>query len=432
MKNFKWLLVVLIVFIGFSCSKTQVDPPDVPDVPGELTGMNAIDVPDGFDWKMKTDYQLVLTGGDSDVITVTNMDGTRTVFMGSYHENENGEYLISLTLPSAYTSIIVNSTEVSLSGDVINVDVSSLKSRSALKAFGGYTYDNGFGTLAFEDLYPGIGDHDFNDLVIAYEVVVNTVTISTVDYVESIDFNFKVKAHGADLSNGFAFELTGATFPIENYTIEGQGLYGTWGHTPDVNADGFENGQSHPTIIAFKNIDYVMEKWTNTNDGDGHLPYAVMQITLSNKLIFHADYGNTITLDGTGDNVDGNDNGNVVGDFYLYNFNPFIYIGQERGKELHLVNYPPTDLAGINNSHWGFGTWDDASEDGGPYYVSNAGLPWALDIPIDTWAWPIEERDISLAYVKFNDWVVLGTPLTWYDNSIPANVNDSYLYDDMP
>ena len=39
------------------------------------------------------------------------------------------------------------------------------------------------------------------------------------------------------------------------------------------------------------------------------------------------------------------------------NFNPFIIVDLERGKEVHLPNYSPTDLANDNY----FGTYADDS-----------------------------------------------------------------------
>jgi hypothetical protein len=40
-----------------------------------------------------------------------------------------------------------------------------------LRAFNNfYPSEDGFGTLAFEDLWPGKGDFDFNDMVIDYSI----------------------------------------------------------------------------------------------------------------------------------------------------------------------------------------------------------------------------------------------------------------------
>lgn len=56
-----------------------------------------------------------------------------------------------------------------------------------------YPSANGFGTLAFEDLWPNKGDYDFNDVVVDYRII--TVTNASNNVVELIA-QFKLKASG--------------------------------------------------------------------------------------------------------------------------------------------------------------------------------------------------------------------------------------------
>ena len=81
-------------------------------------------------------------------------------------------------------------------------------------------------------------------------------------------------------------------------------------------------------------------------------------------------------------------------------YNPFIYINQERGKEVHLSDFPPTSL--VTPSY--FGTFDDASVPANSkYYKTATGLPWAIHIG-ESFAYPIEKAQVISAYNHFAQW----------------------------
>jgi len=81
-------------------------------------------------------------------------------------------------------------------------------------------------------------------------------------------------------------------------------------------------------------------------------------------------------------------------------FNPFIFVNQDRSKEVHLKDKPPTALA---NPIF-FGSGDDASNPiQGFYYRSSTGLPWAFEIPVN-FNYPVEKADILTAYLHFAEW----------------------------
>ncbi len=65
------------------------------------------------------------------------------------------------------------------------------------KAFNNFSPEEGtWATLAFEDLWPGTGDYDFNDLVLFYNM--NQITNADNEVVE-IDASFYVNHIGATL-----------------------------------------------------------------------------------------------------------------------------------------------------------------------------------------------------------------------------------------
>ncbi|MEI7983781.1 MAG: LruC domain-containing protein, partial [Bacteroidota bacterium] len=112
------------------------------------------------------------------------------------------------------------------------------------RAFDNYYPASGFGTLAFEDLWPGKGDYDFNDLVCDYRF--KTVTNASNKVVE-IFSTFVIKAFGATLHNGFGFQLNDAINPA-HLAVTGYSL--TSGYIT-LSGNGTEAGQTRPTVIVF-------------------------------------------------------------------------------------------------------------------------------------------------------------------------------------
>lgn len=86
-------------------------------------------------------------------------------------------------------------------------------------------------------------------------------------------------------------------------------------------------------------------------------------------------------------------------------YNPFIICStdQGRGKEVHLVNYLPTNKA--DNSLWGTG--EDASQpENNLFYVSNDNMPFAIHLPdVKDFPIPTEKVRITTAYPGFAEWV---------------------------
>ena len=108
-----------------------------------------------------------------------------------------------------------------------------------------------------------------------------------------------------------------------------------------------EPGQSHPTILLYDD----MTKFKNITDE-------------SKK-----EYTVTITLDGASEKE------------VVPPYNPFIFISSNegRGKELHLINYPPTDKADLSL----LGTGKDIYRpEEGMYYVSADLMPFAINMPV--------------------------------------------------
>lgn len=258
----------------------------------------------------------------------------------------------------------------------------------------------GYGTLAFEDLWPGKGDYDFNDLVIDYQF---ELISNTGNYVDQIKGNFIIKAFGASYENGFGFQLSSNLNPADLY-VEG---YSITENYINLEGNGVESGQSKPTIIVYDNAYNEMQHpgmgiGVNTEE---EAPY-VQPVELEIRIYLPE---NTYTFA----QVD------------IASFNPFIIVNKERGVEVHLPNYPPTDLVDMSK----FGTWEDDSNPGtGRWYVNDKNLPWAINI-YESFAYPKEKQEILWAHLKFAEWAMSGGVQfpDWYKN-LTGYRNQSFIY----
>jgi len=260
--------------------------------------------------------------------------------------------------------------------------------------------EGSYGTLAFEDLWPYKGDYDFNDMVIDYNFEILT---NSDNYVFGVNAEFIVKASGAGFKNGFGFQLSD-DLNISDLSVSGYELNENY---INLNSDGLELNQSKPTIIVFDNVFTLMPHpgsgiGVNTTPG---APY-VQPYTIEIAIQIVPDTYTSNDLD-------------------VSNFNPFIIVDMNREKEVHLPNYPPTDLADINM----LGTGDDDSDSGsGRYYKTENNLPWAINI-YESFDYPNEKSAINEAYLKFVEWATSGgnNYPDWYQDQNGYRDND-FIY----
>jgi LruC domain-containing protein len=258
----------------------------------------------------------------------------------------------------------------------------------------------GYGTLAFEDLWPGKGDYDFNDMVIDYRF---TITTNGQNMISSVNAVFILKAFGASYENGFGFQFAPAIDPAD-LTVSGYEL------TEDfitLSNNGTEAGQSRATIIVFDNA-YNQMQFPGSGIGVNTTPDApyVEPDTIRISINFTPETYTYNQLD-------------------IGNFNPFIIVNKDRGTEVHLPDYLPTDLADVSR----FGQWEDASNPAtGTYYKTVQNLPWAIHI-YEQFDYPVEKQEILWAHLKFAEWATSGGVLfpNWYQN-LAGFRNESLIY----
>ena len=258
----------------------------------------------------------------------------------------------------------------------------------------------GPGTLAFEDLWPGKGDYDFNDLVIDYQFEITTNTANMVDEVTA---TFVVKAFGASFENGFGFQLASGINP-EDVAVTGTGLTE---NIITLNPGGTEAGQSRPTIVVFDNA-FAHMPHPGTGIGVNTTPGApyVAPVTFTVRMVFKPNTYSYNTLD-------------------ISNFNPFLIVNKVRSHEVHLPGYAPTDLFDTSL----FGQYEDKSDPAtGKYFVTVLNHPWAINI-YERFDYPIEKQDILGVHLKFAEWAMSGGVQfpDWYKN-LNGYRNESLIY----
>ncbi len=256
------------------------------------------------------------------------------------------------------------------------------------------------GTLAFEDLWPGKGDYDINDLVITYDF---EVAKNAQEKVEHVTATFEIRAFGANLHNGFGFSFPGVSpdniTSVTGYDIASGAVY-------NLAANGTEMGQTAATFIVMDDPFRLMpHPGSGTGVNTDHPAPYVSPVTLTLEIEF---VNNAVTYS----------------QLNIGEFNPFIVISQTRGMEVHLPDYPPTDLHDPSI----FGTFADDTNPPGKYYMTTDNLPWAINIPAQ-YDYPVEQQIILGAYYHFAEWAQSsGTTYTDWYKDLPGYRNTSVIY----
>lgn len=219
------------------------------------------------------------------------------------------------------------------------------------------------GTLLFEDLWPEEGDYDMNDVMIGYSSKVYKSIVTNRVY-KVVD-EFTPLHRGGYLVNGFGYQLHNISYSdIGKVTIDAPSYAEK---SKYMNGGNTEAGQSHPTILLFDDMSRFDKK------EDKKFTVTIQVNDVSEKSIVPP-------------------------------YNPFIFIGADktRGKEVHLVKYPPTDK--MDTSFLGTGK-DDSRPEEGLYFVSKDLMPFALNMPVANFPIPEEDQRIDVSYPKFATWV---------------------------
>ena len=243
----------------------------------------------------------------------------------------------------------------------------------ASKAFNNwYPSKTTYGTLAFEDNWPSRGDYDFNDLVVGYRF--NQIT-NAQNKVVQVTATLITEAMGASFHNAFGLQLPIAPADVANVT--GTDLRHA---LVTVAANHTETGQSKAVIFAY---DDAYDRLPS-NGGIGTNTQLEYPYVTADTMHLTINLTNPVAL-------------SVMG---TPPYNPFIVRNQDRGMEIHLPDFPPTDKADVSL----LGTnIDDSQPTIGRYYKTKTNLPWAINIP-DKFNYVIEKTPVNEGFLKFNSW----------------------------
>ncbi|WP_146042548.1 LruC domain-containing protein, partial [Vibrio vulnificus] len=180
-------------------------------------------------------------------------------------------------------------------------------------AFYARTPTSGWYTLTYEDMWPFAGDYDLNDFVshYAYEVYTNAN-----NQITRLDFTGQAVARGASVDNRFALSIAGIeSVDVSSLTRVVDGV------SASVAA---ENGHSGELVFV------VLESISALLPGDANSDFYNTEMGDDRPVV---DYSVSLILKSS------------MPPLASHTLNPFIYRAAQRGREVHLMNYPSSDLA---------------------------------------------------------------------------------------
>jgi len=233
--------------------------------------------------------------------------------------------------------------------------------------------ENMYATIGFEDLWPSSGDYDMNDMVVEYKyAIISNAQNKAIE----MKADYKVAAAGASFSNGFGVQLSMPSSAIKSVS----GYKHSGNISVKLNSNGTESGQSKAVIIPFDNAFNML----NRSGGPANTFPGVAKsesIELNMQILFNSPLDQTF--------------------FFDMIFNPFLIANKNRGYEVHLPGYLPTDLADKSL----FNTRQDNTIPAqNKYYKTKENMPFALNF-LEKFDYPAEKVNIREAYLKYESWV---------------------------
>lgn len=261
-----------------------------------------------------------------------------------------------------------------------------------------YPSQNGRATMAFEDLWPRMGDYDFNDVIVSYQF---EQTLNNRNKLINLKMTFDIQAMGASYHNGLNLHLPGVLAnQIQSATLTKNGTL--------VNDDLLEAGHLEAHLTLFNDLKTTISSVCNmyrtltdcTEEADG---IYVLNISFTEAI-------DTAVI------------GSAPYDTYLFaTDNKYHGLYGTRSWEVHSKLHDGSSLFDTSL----LGLQDDRST-GQQTFVNKNNFPWVINIP-GNWQHPKENADILRAYPLFKTWVTSDGKQAnnWYQ---PENANPDLLY----
>lgn len=259
-----------------------------------------------------------------------------------------------------------------------------------------YPSQTTFGTLAFEDKWPFLGDYDMNDLVVDYRY---TVVSNSLNRAIEMQAKYVLKASGAAFRNGFGVEFPFASSLVQSVT----GTKVTNNAVVSFSANGCEAAQTKAVIIPFD------DALTIFNRSGGYV-----NTLLTNPFVVPDTTNMQLTFT----------RGLTTAELGTIPFNPFIIINKTRGREAHLPGYTATQKVNVNFYKTGE---DNTIPAQNKYFKTTTNLPWGISF-LEQFDYPLEGKVMQTAFTNFIPWVTSGgtTSTNWYKDSVNRVTSNIY------
>lgn len=312
------------------------------------------------------------------------------------------------SIGKTWTRFRVGDTEtISSNGGYVNGEVEDYEV-AVSAGYTSYLYypgQNDFVSLAYEDMWPAMGDYDFNDVVIYYRVT----QVLQENKVTRFDISGQLSAYGASYANGFAVQLPGIPREQINEALVKLSHNGSVLQT----SSALEQNQTNAVVIITENL---KNHFARNNCG---LNFYRTQAGCSNSDTFTFEISIPLLTPIAQA---------AIPDMPL---DPFIFASTARQRsdffagvmpgrslEIHLADKPLTDLG---SNTW-FGQQDDRTALPASIFRTENNLPWAIEVGRQ-WYHPFEHVDITDAYPQFVNFIQSDGTLNadWFDHPVISN-----------
>lgn len=338
-KNFLFASCLLGIFAFSSCEKNLYDESKQPE---EETKMTDLIVPKNFDWSDTQEVKAQITPAETIVSVYLDKECKEEALLFqmdmNIESNDNQSVEFPIAIPTYVEDVYVKYEGVDRISIVPVQDgkiaikapqIQNIKSRAVINTKNSNEYGllSINGTLMFEDMYPQLGDYDFNDFVARYNLRILYKYSRGKYYAHKMCISVQIRAVGGIYKYEPYIRLT--KVKADNIIIE----------TTKKNVKSIK-GPNGEAIISYKSPTPPSGyKYYNTEKNEMTKPDKFKEIWITFK--------NPIEYEDVMDK----------------NYNIDMYIAKENHKqEIHLKGYEPVydqhqDYADKNNFVWGIRTW---------------------------------------------------------------------------
>ena len=338
-KNFLFASCLLGIFAFSSCEKNLYDESKQPE---EETKMTDLIVPKNFDWSDTQEVKAQIPPAETIVSVYLDKECKEEALLFqmdmNIESNDNQSVEFPIAIPTYVENVYVKYEGVDRISIVPVQDgkiaikapqIQNIKSRAVINTKNSNEYGllSINGTLMFEDMYPQLGDYDFNDFVARYNLRILYKYSRGKYYAHKMCISVQIRAVGGIYKYEPYIRLT--KVKADNIIIE----------TTEKNVKSIK-GPNGEAIISYKSPTPPSGyKYYNTEKNEMTKPdkFKEIWITLKNPIEYE--------------------------DVMDKNYNIDMYIAKENHKqEIHLKGYEPVydqhqDYADKNNFVWGIRTW---------------------------------------------------------------------------